>query len=433
MKQKPQRDKINRRLLSLLNQTQLRDHTGSWEWKQDAGVYVWSDALFTLHDLPKPYDNEIATTAAHAFMTPKDRALFEAHLAGLLPGGRVQFPCRIRFPGGEKRKVLITAYRLADQEGNDTIFGEYKFLPVVVKQANSTQHIAAVPVNNAYGYTKIIGGTADNVPPEIAAQLRAAEHLTTLNATLQEKNRQLESMNDELMSFSYIASHDLREPLRKLQLFGNMLLQQHRADLPDIVKEYLGKIDLAAQRMNTLIDDVLIFSRINERTDMPTPVDLIDILAQVREDLYEPVTRYCALLHPFDLPVVMAHASTLYLLFFHFISNSLKFRKPDLSPVIIIRGQVKAPWEWPGTQPAPEQPWLQLSFTDNGIGFEEKYQETAFKMFQRLHDKDLYPGTGIGLAICKKVAATYQGYIDVKSEVGKGTTFTCYLQLDIVA
>ncbi|HEY0273386.1 MAG TPA: hypothetical protein VGC22_09390, partial [Chitinophaga sp.] len=100
MKQKTQKDKINRRLLSLLNQTQLRDHTGSWEWKREEAVYVWSDALFTLHELPKPYDNEISATAAHAFMTPKDRALFEARLAGLPPDGRAEFQCRIRVGSG---------------------------------------------------------------------------------------------------------------------------------------------------------------------------------------------------------------------------------------------------------------------------------------------------------------------------------------------
>lgn len=432
MKPKLQKDKNNKRLLGLLNQTQLRDQTGSWEWKQEEDIFVWSDAMFALHEIPPTKHNELSKAAALAFMMPRDKVLFEVQLAALAPDGETQFNSRIKASNGEKKKIQIIAYRLTDEKGQEAVFGEYRFVPVAVKQTNSTNHIAALPATNGHGHTKIVGGPADGITPEIAEQLRATAQLQALNASLQEKNRQLEQMNEEHASFAFIASHDLREPLRKLQLFSDILRKQHAQSLPDDVKEYLLKIDGAAQRMNALIDDVLVFSRISEYQGAPEPVDLTDTLAQVREDLYEAVTESCALLHPFELPLIKGHSSMLYQLFFNFVSNSLKFRKPGLSPVIIIRGLVKQPWEWPGTNPAPALPWLQLSFTDNGIGIEEKYTETIFKMFQRLHDKDMYPGTGIGLAICKKIAAMHQGYIDVKSEPGKGTTFTCYLQVDII-
>lgn len=432
MKPKPQKDKINKRLLGLLNQTQLRDQTGSWEWKQEEDVFVWSDALFALHEIPPTKNNELSKADALAFMMPRDKVLFEVQLAALPPEGETRFNSRIKAKNGEKKKIQVTAYRLTDEEGQEVVFGEYRFVPVAVKQANSTHHIAALPATNCNGHTKIVGGPADDISPEIAAQLRAAAQLQALNDSLQEKNRQLEQLNDEHASFAFIASHDLREPLRKLQLFSDILRKQHADVLPDDVKEYLLKIDSAAQRMNALVDDVLVFARINEHQEPPEPVDLTDTLAQVREDLYDAVTETCALLHPFELPVIKGHASMLYQLFFNFVANSLKFRKPELSPVIIIRGLVRQPWEWPGTNPAPAHPWLQLSFTDNGIGMEEKYADTIFKMFQRLHNQNLYPGTGMGLAICKKIAAMHHGYIDVKSEPGKGTTFTCYLQVEVV-
>jgi PAS domain S-box-containing protein len=240
--------------------------------------------------------------------------------------------------------------------------------------------------------------------------------MTQANEKLQRLNADLEKSNSDLEQFAYVASHDLQEPLRKIQTFSE--LSERNLDNKEQLKKYLAKVSSSAYRMTELIKAVLNYSRLVKNENLAfAEVDLNSILNSILSDLELMIEEKNAIISVDRLPVVQGIALQLHQLFLNLLSNSLKFteRRPEIkitSELVKENGSVA---------------YLLLTLCDNGIGFDQKFEEKIFSIFQRLHHDKNIPGTGIGLALCKKIVENHRGRISVKSEVNKGTSFYIYL------
>jgi signal transduction histidine kinase len=264
---------------------------------------------------------------------------------------------------------------------------------------------------------------SDNLEQQV--QVRTRE----LQASIQD----LERSNENLQQFAYIASHDLQEPLRKIQSFGNLLQMQYAGQLGDGVS-HLVRMQSAANRMSILIRDLLMFSRISTRQQAAGPVSMNQVVQVALADLELSIHQTKAEVDVSLLPVVQGDASQLGQLMTNLISNALKFHRmgEEGSPVP-PRVKICAQTVWAGDLPAGLKPsrsvdrYYRIDVIDNGIGFDEKYLDRIFQVFQRLHGHTKFAGTGIGLAICEKVATNHGGAITASSSPGLGSAFQVYL------
>jgi PAS domain S-box-containing protein len=255
------------------------------------------------------------------------------------------------------------------------------------------------------------------------AIIKAAEKLESTNKILEENNLALERSNRELESFSYVASHDLQEPLRKIRTFSE-LVQRHMNNEKE-AKKYFKKIDSSAERMADLIKAVLNYSRLSKKDEHFVETDLNRILSNVKSDFELLISEKGVVIKSTKLPVIRGVPLQLNQLFSNLIGNSIKFS--EKKPRITITSRIISPAEIP-VHPGirPETAYLELIFKDNGIGFEQQYSDQIFTIFKRLHGNQSYSGTGIGLALCKKIVENHKGFIEVHSEPGLGTEFFIY-------
>jgi light-regulated signal transduction histidine kinase (bacteriophytochrome) len=263
---------------------------------------------------------------------------------------------------------------------------------------------------NVIGFTKVTRDLTERKLAEDMLRQHASE--------LENKNRQLEQ-------FAYIASHDLQEPLRKIQTFIHVL--ERRIDNAEAREKYFQKINAAAKRMAELIQSVLNYSRLSQSDDQFTPADLNEILENVRVDYELLISEKSATVTSSPLPTIRGIPLQLSQLFANLLGNALKFSIGK--PVISIAAQKidgrKILSEIPTLD--DQKDYIKLTFRDNGIGFDQQYAEKIFTIFQRLNRKEDYAGTGIGLALCKKIVDNHHGHIKAEGAVGKGATFTVYL------
>jgi PAS domain S-box-containing protein len=237
---------------------------------------------------------------------------------------------------------------------------------------------------------------------------------------LKQTQFRLEQSNRELESFAYIASHDLQEPLRKVQTFGERLKLKSADKLGPEGLDNLERMVGAASRMGRLIEDLLTFARVSSKARPFTQVDLNALAREVLADLEMAIEKAGATVTVGELPTLDADPTQLRQLLQNLVSNALKFRREDVAPSISIQATVKE-----------ESAECELRVEDNGIGFEEKYLDRIFQVFQRLHGRgSKYEGTGIGLAICRKIAERHQGSITARSTSGGGATFITTLPLE---
>ena len=247
-------------------------------------------------------------------------------------------------------------------------------------------------------------------------QLEVAERRRT-EELLEQQAQELARSNQELQSFAYIASHDLQEPLRKIIAFGDRLRTKEAANLSDLGRDYLSRMQSAGVRMGRLIEDLLVFSRVTTKAQPFQMVYLDEVVNDVLVDLEETIARLGAHIHLEPLPAVEAERTQMRQLFQNLLTNALKFHREQVSPVISI------------THRLVDQAICEIRVADNGIGIEEKYFDRIYKPFQRLHGKGVYEGTGIGLAICQKIVMRHGGTIEVDSIPGTGATFIITLPL----
>ncbi len=255
-----------------------------------------------------------------------------------------------------------------------------------------------------------------NTLGSLISRKRAEITLKQNEAAIRAYARELERSNDELQQFAYISSHDLQEPLRKIQTFGDRLKQRHADVLDERGLDYLRRMQEAADRMQTLIQDLLSLSRVGTHTRPFAPVDLNVILTQVLADLETHLEATGAQVQLAELPVIEADETQMRQLFQNLLSNALKFRRPQIPPAITLTYEAIA-------DASVGRDCYRLAVQDNGIGFDEKYSERIFGMFQRLHGRSEYEGTGVGLAICRRIVERHHGRITAQSSPGQGSTF----------
>jgi len=248
---------------------------------------------------------------------------------------------------------------------------------------------------------------------------------------LKEKNDELERSNNELTSFSFIASHDLQEPLRKIRTFSSRILNQDHDNLSEKSRDYFARMNNAAKSMQQLIDDILDYSKVNFSKSKLELTSLNSILDRVITNLSNVLQEKNAKVKVSKLPTLKIIPVHFIQLFTNLIENSVKYSRPGIQPVITIDAVLLAPGETNMPDLPPDQQYWKISVADNGIGFDQAYEHRIFEMFQRLHTKAEYSGTGMGLAICKKIADNYNGQITASGKPGVGSTFTIFLPVEL--
>ncbi|HEX8561547.1 MAG TPA: PAS domain S-box protein [Flavobacterium sp.] len=263
--------------------------------------------------------------------------------------------------------------------------------------------------NNVIGFSKV---TRDLTERKLAED------------KIKKYNSELEFQNKELEQFAFVASHDLQEPLRKIQMFSDMLERNlHDAAA---VKKYFSKINSSAERMSELIRAVLNYSRLSRLDEHFQVVNLNVIMQNVLTDFELLIEEKHAVIKSHELPLVKAIPLQINQLFSNLIGNALKFSL--MEPEIVVTSRVLTLAEIPHrTNLSPDRQYLELVVSDNGIGFEQKYATQIFTIFQRLNDKSSFAGTGIGLALCKKIVENHHGFITAQSAVGEGARFEIYI------
>jgi PAS domain S-box-containing protein len=288
----------------------------------------------------------------------------------------------------------------------------------------------AVPKKDAAGTIQMWVGTSTDIQDQKTFAYDLEKQVRERTRELEQKNRELEKMNSELQSFTYISSHDLQEPLRKIQTFASRLLEKEEKNLSKSGKDYFFRMQEAAFRMQTLIEDLLAYSRTNTAEVVFQNTDLKEIIEEVKNELKETIVEKQAIIEVLETCEANIIPFQFRQLIINLVSNSLKFSRRESSPHIKIKCSVVE-----GQQPAidllsPEKKYCHLSISDNGIGFDPQYKNRIFEVFQRLHGKEEYKGTGIGLAIVKKIVENHRGIIIAQGEENNGATFDIYFPID---
>jgi PAS domain S-box-containing protein len=379
----------------LHKQAQAQTHIGNWSWVLGENKISWSDEMYRIYGL-EPQSEEITYERFISFVHPEDRDNRITEIARALKTLKV-----------EEYHVRITA-----ADGTEKILrgkGEM--------------------IEGVSGHPAAMLGTCQDVTREflLNAKLKEREqYLEQLNQSLEFANQELSRTNQELESFNFIASHDLQEPLRKIQVYSNRILENGVMNLPEPLKDYFDRINKASSRMQKLIEDFLTFSQTFGHQDWEK-IDLNHLLEEIRSELVTRIEEKRATITVEKLPVIFGVRFQIKQLITNLISNALKYTAEGVSPIITVSGVMLKGSEVPLKDVDAESSYAKISVRDNGIGFEEKYRAKIFELFQRLHSRHVYSGTGIGLALCKKIVENAHGFITADSEPGKGSVFTFYL------
>lgn len=292
----------------------------------------------------------------------------------------------------------------------------------------------AIPQKDISGTIQMWVGTSTDIEDQKMSTQKLEKQvqertmlLLESNEKLEESIKELQKMNAELKSFAYVSSHDLQEPLRKIQTFATRIMDKEAQNLSETGKNYFQRMQAAAKRMQTLIEDLLAYSRTNttERAFQPTNLEEIvaEVISEFKEDLAETqgIIEVGAMCEANIIPFQFRQ------LLHNLIGNALKFSKPGIPPHVFIKSDIVQgnALQIPGL--LPKKMYCHLSVSDNGIGFEPHYKERIFEVFQRLHGKDKYKGTGIGLAIVKKIVENHNGVVAANSELDQGARFDIYI------
>ncbi|WP_395046532.1 CHASE3 domain-containing protein [Flavobacterium sp.] len=311
----------------------------------------------------------------------------------------------------DKRKVSSIIKKIVNDE--KTLIHFFR----VIREDNQLRYfkLTAKTVVHLKGEKTIIGIISDITD----------EH--NKNITIEKRNFELEQTNTELESFNHVASHDLQEPLRKIQLFISRISSTDLDAISEAGREYIAKIHLATTKMRTLIDDLLLFSRTNKTDKVFIKTDLNELLENAKQELTDTILEKNAVINAEVLPLIEVIPYQIQQLFINLISNSLKYSKSNVNPIITIHSEKILVSQVSFLKTNPDKEYYKISISDNGMGFDQQFSESIFTLFNRLHSPTEYPGTGIGLAICKKIVENHMGAIKAEGKINIGATFTIFL------
>ncbi|GAB2775801.1 hypothetical protein GCM10027275_18690 [Rhabdobacter roseus] len=285
---------------------------------------------------------------------------------------------------------------------------------------------SALPLRDEQGTITMWVGTATDIHNQKQVEAELEKRVAERTEELRKLNISLQQSNQELEQYAYVASHDLQEPLRKIRIFSNLLYDL--PTLPDEVKNKLSKVINSSERMTLLIQGLLEYSRLLKSETQTVSTNLSQILKNVITDFELAIEEKQAQLNIEELPTLEAIPLQMNQLFYNLLSNSLKFIQKDVKPYISIRARLLSPQDLQQYKLAQtDRSYYEITFSDNGIGFDSQYSQQIFEVFKRLHTRQVYPGSGIGLALCRKIVQNHQGLLLVESELGKGTVFRIVL------
>lgn len=364
-------------------QSEIISKHGNWIWHIEDNSFEYSDNLYRLlGEAPQSFEPTLENFIA--FTHPDDLDKLTEQVNKMM----------------ENEDLPFIHYRIIQKNGTVKHFKAYGKV-----------------LMDSEGDRKLLGTTAD-ITDEIENY-----------RLIEERNLELERNNKELASFNYVASHDLQEPLRKIQTFISRLEDKEQDNLSSNGKVYIGRIKSSSARMRSLIDDLLQFSRTNKSEEAFEDSNINILLETAKHDLAEIISDKRARISSDSIPSMKIIPFQIKQLFLNLISNSLKYSRENIAPVITIRySQVKAS-DLPNIKYSKHNLYHAICVKDNGIGFDQEYAEKIFILFNRLHNKNEYSGTGIGLSICKKIVENHNGYITAEGKPDYGSTFTFYLPI----
>ncbi|WP_318312627.1 ATP-binding protein [Flagellimonas crocea] len=353
---------------------------GSYTWYLDTGVAELSDNYYNILGC-EPGEFVPSLETYRDFVYPEDLSIYDEY------GKR----------GKTMQPPQAHTYRIVSKQGE-------------IKHIKSKGHY----IERA-GKTVMIG-----VVQDVSDQIKAENELKA-------KNQELKRSNVELESFNRVVSHDLQEPLRKIQMFISRIDEGDKNRLSERSRRYFDRIENVAARMQSLIRNLLTYSRIGNEQDDSNRIDLNQLMERVKEEYLERIESVDASIVWEELPEVHGVSFQLEQLFGNLISNSLKYRNPEEQTKILLKSEIVSRGQLPKEVVNPSKEYHKITLSDNGIGFDNQNSTKIFEVFQRLHAKTQYSGTGIGLAICKKIVENHHGFITATGEPGKGSIFSIYL------
>jgi CHASE3 domain sensor protein/nitrogen-specific signal transduction histidine kinase len=353
----------------------------NWQWNLETEKYIFSDNLYR-------------------FLGCEPQS-FEANLENFL-----------NFIHPDDRHLLIEGTEKVLNEGKTS-----KHIFRIIRKDGDVVYAKSISklLTDVIGKKIVIGITTNITKDYLHSQ------------SLSEMNRELAESNAELSSFNYVASHDLQEPLRKIQTFISRISDNDLQNMSESGKGYFTKIENSVARMRQLIKDLLSFSRANKAESIFEETDLNVLLENSKQELAQIIDEKKAIINTVTLPTLQVIPFQIQQVFTNLIGNSLKYSQPNINPIINIACILidkKTPDE---VKLLANKKYYRFTFTDNGLGFEQEYAEQIFVLFKRLHDSSTYLGTGIGLSICKKIIYNHSGFIYAQSKLAEGATFTFYL------
>ncbi|MGZ3895048.1 MAG: chemotaxis protein CheB [Bacteroidia bacterium] len=318
------------------------------------------------------------------------------------------------FPGIGEKTMLLNAHKIVQRNHKEQL--------ILLAIIDITERSLLYKKEKELLHNDLLLHKQDNIELEKAVKRRTRQ--------LEQKNKELEELNKDLTSFTYVSSHDLQEPLRKIQTFATCILLEEEKNLSATGQGYFLRLREIAARMQALIEDLLKFSRTKNSAFNFEDTNLNTLLTEVLSDFEEKIKEKKAKI----VVKSLGHAKVLRFQFrqllHNLISNSLKFSKAGVPCVITIKGQVVSGEKTEGKKSSEAKKYLHIVFTDNGIGFDPQYKERIFEVFQRLHSFDEYNGTGIGLAICKRIVENHKGRISANAKPDKGARFDIYIPFE---
>ena len=376
-------EETNRQLMITNESNRQAEKIGgfcTWTWDLKTGELKYSDNLYELLGC-EPQSFKPTRKSFTAFIHPEDRQKITEEAAALLI----------------ENKQLIQHFR-------------------VIRKDGVVRHFKSIARTIDHKDKRTVIGIMNDITDQNEASF-----------AMEQRNFELEQINGELESFNHVTSHDLQEPLRKIQTFISRISANDMDSMSETGREYIGKILSSATKMRTLIDDLLLFSRTNKADKVFEKADLNELLQNSLQELAQAIQEKKATVTADPLPELQVIPYQIQQLFTNLISNSLKYSRPDVNPAITIRSEKISISQMTPSEAKPDKIFYQISVSDNGMGFDPQFSESIFTLFQRLHSSSEFPGTGIGLAICKKIVENHKGTIKAEGRLNEGAVFTFFL------